>query len=81
MKIYRELIQQKLPKIYTAELVEYLFSYPFYSQSSMQAKLNIASRNTASKYFSELMSIDIIKEQKYKNDKIYCYPDFQQLLK
>ena len=81
MKKYRELIQQKLPKIYTAELVEYLFSYPFYSQSSMQAKLNIASRNTASKYFSELMRIGIVKEQKYKNDKVYFCPQFHQLLK
>jgi Fic family protein len=81
MKKYRELIQQKVPKIYTAELVEYLFSYPFYSQSSMLKKLNITSRNTASKYFSELIEIGIIKVQKYKNDKIYYCPSFQQLLK
>lgn len=81
MKKYRDLIQQKLPKIYTAELVEYLFSYPFYSQSSLQAKLNIASRNTASKYFSELVKIAIAREQKYKNDKVYFCPEFHQLLK
>lgn len=81
MRKYRELIQQKLPKIYTAELVEYLFSYPFYSQSSMQKKLSIASRNTASKYFSALIDIGIIKAQKYKNDKIYYCPSFQELLK
>ena len=81
MKKYREVIQQKLPKIYTAELVEYLFSHPFYSQSSMQEKLNIASRNTASKYFSELIGAGILKEQKYKNDKVYFCPEFQQLLK
>jgi Fic family protein len=81
MKNYRETISSKLPKIYSAELVEYLFSYPFYSQSSMQSKLNIASRNTASKYFSELMNIGIINAQKYKNDKVYFCPKFHQLLK
>ena len=80
MKEYRELLQSHLPKIYSAELVEYLFSYPFYSQSTMQLKLNI-SRNTSSKYFSELIQSGIIKEQKYKNDKIYFCPEFQQLLK
>ncbi len=81
MKKYREDINSKLPKIYSAELVEYLFSFPYYSQSSMQEKLNIASRNTASKYFSELIGIGLIKEEKYKNDKVYFCPEFHELLK
>ena len=80
MKKYREGIQQKLPKIYSAELVEYLFSFPFYSQSTIQEKLNIA-RNTASKYFSELINIELVKEKKYKNDKVYFCPEFHKLLK
>lgn len=78
---YREQISQKKPKIYSAELVEYLFSFPFYSQSSMQKKLGIASRNTASKYFSELKELNLIKEEMYKNDKIYFCPEFHDLLK
>lgn len=81
MKKYREDINSKLPKIYSAELVEYLFSFPYYSQSSMMEKLNIASRNTASKYFSELIGIGLIKEEKYKNDKVYYCPEFHELLK
>jgi Fic family protein len=81
MKKYREDINSKLPKIYSAELVEYLFSFPYYSQSLMMEKLNIASRNTASKYFSELIGIGLIKEEKYKNDKVYFCPEFHQLLK
>ncbi len=32
----------------------------------MQTKFNIASRNTASKYFNKLMRIGIISEQKFK---------------
>lgn len=81
MKEYRDLISARLPKIYSAELVEYLFSFSFYSQSSLQTKLSIASRNTASKYFSELIKLGILTEQKYKNDKVYFCPDFQNLLK
>ena len=76
---YRLVIQSK-SKIYTAELVEYLFSFPFYSQKTLQTTLGI-SRNTASKYFSELERIDLIKSHKYKNDKIYYLPEFHNLLK
>lgn len=81
MNKYRELISTKKPKIYTAELVEYLFTFPFYRQSSLMEKLNIASRNTASKYFSELKEIGVIEEEKYKNDKIYYCPEFHKLLR
>lgn len=81
MKKYRDEIQIKSRKIYSAELVEYLFSFPYYSQSSMQEKLGIASRNTASKYFAELKRIGIIQEEKYKNDKVYFCPAFHELLK
>ena len=81
MQEYRNKISTDLPKIYTAELVEYLFSYPYYTQSTMQQKLNIASRNTASKYFSELQTIGILKEEKYKKEKIYYCSAFHEFLK
>jgi Fic family protein len=81
MKKYRKITSSKLPKIYSAELVEYLFSYSFYSQSTMQRKLSISSRNTASKYFSELVGIGILEEKKYKNEKVYFCPEFHHLLK
>jgi hypothetical protein len=55
-------------------------SCPYYSQKSMQSSLNI-SRNTASKYFSELVRIGITNENKYKNDKVYFCPEFHELLK
>jgi Fic family protein len=78
MAKYRLVINAKT-KIYSAELVEYLFSYPFYSQKTMQTSLGV-SRNTSSKYFAKLERIGIIKSEKYKNDKIYFVPEFHQLL-
>ena len=81
MQEYRNKISTDLPKTYSAELVEYLFSYPYYTQSAMQQKLNITSRNTASKYFSELQTVGILKEEKYKKEKIYYCPAFHELLK
>jgi Fic family protein len=79
MANYRSIIQ-KGSKIYRAELVEYLFNYPFYSQKTLQKYLGI-SRNTSSKYFSELERLGVVKSEKYKNDKIYFCPEFHQLLK
>jgi Fic family protein len=80
MKSCREQIKAKLPGIYSAELIEFLFSHPYYSQSSIKEKLGI-SRNTASKYFNELKEINLIQEEKYKNDKVYFCPALHELLK
>jgi Fic family protein len=80
MSNFRKVLNDKLPRIYTVKLVEYLFSYPYYSQKSMQSILSI-SRNTASKYFTELVRIGIMEEKRYKNDKVYFCPQFHELLK
>jgi Fic family protein len=76
---YRLEIKDKT-KIYSADLIEYLFSSPFYNQKTLQTSLGI-SRNTTSKYFSELERLYLIQSYKYKNDKIYYSPEFQSLLK
>ncbi len=80
MQKYREEISGRKPKIYSAELVEYLFSYPIYSQSRMMEKLGISSRNTAAKYFGELIELGLIQEKKYKKEKVYFCPEFHELL-
>ncbi|MCK9280249.1 MAG: Fic family protein [Melioribacteraceae bacterium] len=79
MQKYRLEIKDKT-KIYSADLIEYLFSSPFYNQKTLQTSLGI-SRNTTSKYFSELERLYLIQSYKYKNDKIYYSPEFQSLLK
>lgn len=81
MNKYRDIISSERPKIYSAELVEYLFSFPFYSQSSLMNKLGIGSRNTALKYFTELKTLKLIKEERYKKEKVYYCPEFHELLK
>lgn len=80
MITYKELIKIKKPKYSVAELIDYLFSYPYYSQNSLMQSLNILSRKTASKYFSELREIGIIEERRYKNDKVYFCRKFHELL-
>lgn len=80
MNKYKNYIHEKRPKLKYVELVEYLFSYPYYSKKTLQSKMGI-TRNTATKYFSDLREIGIIKELMYKNDKIYYCPEFHSLLK
>lgn len=81
MRKYRETISTRKPKIYSAELVEYLFSYPYYTKATMLKKLGISSRNTAYKYFSELREIGLIEEKRYKKEIIYYCPAFHELLR
>ena len=70
------LIKEKCPKIYSYELVEYLF-FDFYTKNEyLREKLNI-SRNTSSKYLNELEKAGILisemagKEKIFKNTYLY----------
>jgi Fic family protein len=56
--------------IITPQLIDYLFSNPFYSQKNLAESLSI-HRNTTSKYFSELEEAKIVKKFKYKQGNIY----------
>lgn len=84
LKIYRfncidnvkNIVIEKLPKIYSQELIDYLF-YNFYTKNEyLRNNLNI-SRNTASKYLHSLSKIGILIEEKvgkeiiYKNSYLY----------
>lgn len=76
MKEAHELVQKNSPKIYTHELVNYLF-YDFYTKNEyLRERLEI-SRNTASKYLKELVRLGLLVEEKigkqilYKNTFLY----------
>lgn len=64
------LIKEKCPKIYSMELINYLF-YDFYTKNEyLRNNLNI-SRNTASKYLNELVKAGFLIEEKVGKEKIY----------
>lgn len=81
MDKFREEIKHKKPKIFSEDLIQYLFTFPYYSRVTLMDKLNIKSRNTASKYFNELKAIGLIEEMIHKKEKIYFSQDFLELLK
>ena len=80
MQNYREKIKSKLPKIYTADLVEFIFTYPFYNQKIMMESLSI-SRKTSALYFSLLEENGFVVSMKVGRDVVYYSPKFIKLLK
>lgn len=76
---YKEILKDKLPKIYTAELVDYLFANPFYSQQSLSQVVG-KERKTAAKYLNSLLDKKLIEAFKFKREKIYFCPKLLKLL-
>lgn len=65
-----EKVKTEAPKIYTYELVEILFHQP-YCRIAFLVDAGIASRNTASKYLSELADMGILTRQEQGNEVSY----------
>lgn len=63
----------------TPQMLDYLFSNPFYSQKKMAESLKI-HRNTAAKYFQELEKNKIIQKFKHKQGYIYYNQKFLNIL-
>ncbi len=72
-------VREKLPKIYTRELVETIFVQP-YCRIGNLVDQNIARRETASAYLKSLCEIGVLQEEKIGRDKIFIHPKFMQLL-
>ncbi len=70
MDACRSLLKDKNPKLYSEELVEYLF-YDFYTKNEyLRNRLSI-SRNTASKYLTELERLGILTSEQVGKEKIF----------
>ena len=70
MKKTKYTIREKLPKIYSKDLIEILFSHPYTKIEFLVEELNI-SRQTASKHLNELEKIGILESIKIKNSKFF----------
>ena len=71
-----------LEQIYSKDLIDYLFTRPFYSIDTL-LKLNlpkVKSRQTASKYLNLIKDKWLIKDYKYKNSKFFFNQWFLDLL-
>lgn len=72
-------VQDKLPKIYTWELVEMLFKQP-YCRISNLVDAGVAKRQTASVYLKLLCDAGVLKEIKSGRENIFVHPKYIELL-
>lgn len=76
---YKRSIKEKLPKIYSADLVEFLFANPFYNQEQLSKKVGVHP-NTSAKYLNLLLAEKFLESFKHKKAKIYYNSQFLDLL-
>lgn len=77
-----EYVRERLPKIYSHELVSLIFELPYCRISSLTNKA-IAERQTASKYLKQLVEIGVLAEAdtgKAVKEKWFIHPKLMQLL-
>ena len=86
IKAIRELMQhtaqyvhQRLPKIYSWELVEALFKQP-YCRINNIVSAGIAKRQTASVYLKQLCEIGVLKEHRSGRETLFVHPKYIELL-
>ncbi len=75
-----EIIQEKLPKIYSKDLLETLFLHPYTKIDFLADKLKL-HRQTASKYLKELVKIGILKVLKLGRSRYYVNTELFNYLK
>ncbi len=72
-------VRQRLPKIYSHELVSLIFELP-YCRISNLTEAKIAKRQTASLYLKQLVEIGVLAEVEAGKEKLFIHPKLMQLL-
>lgn len=74
-----EYIRDRLPRIYSHELVSLIFELP-YCRIGNLTEAGIAKRQTASKYLKQLVGIDVLAEVSSSKEKLFIHPKLLRLL-
>jgi len=74
-----EFVRNKLPKIYTRELVDVIFEQP-YCRISDIVKKGVAKRQAASRYLKNLVDVGVLNEISAGKEKIFIHPKLMRLL-
>lgn len=74
-----EFVRQKLPKVYSYELVNLIFELPYCRIGSL-VDAGIAKRQAASVYLKQLVEIGVLVEAPVTKEKLFIHPKLMQLL-
>lgn len=72
-------LREKLPKIYSAELLDVLLGLP-YCRIGDLVSAGIAKRQAAAGYLKQLVDIGILSEEKVGREKLFIHHNYLQLL-
>lgn len=72
-------VRQRLPKIYSHELVQVIFEQPYCRIGSLVER-DIAQRQTASVYLKQLAEIGVLEEQSAGREKLFVHPKLLRLM-
>lgn len=75
----REYVKEKLPKIYSRELIEVLFEQPYCRIANLVEK-NISKRQTASTYLKQLTEIGVLVDHGTGREKVFVHPKLMKIL-
>jgi Fic family protein len=73
-------VQKTLPKIYSRELVEVIFTQP-YCRIGNLVDLGIAHRQSASKYLKALVGVGVLHEISFGKEKLFIHPRMLDLFR
>lgn len=79
MQEYKMLIRSRYPKMYSQDLLNNLFKYPYTKIEFIQSDLQV-SRNTAIRYLEELVKADILVKHKIGRENFYENRELFKLL-
>lgn len=79
MQSYKVEMKDKLPKVYSHELLNNLFKHP-YTKIDFVVSDTGKSRQTASKYLDELVQIKLLSKHKIAKDNLYLNDNLYRLL-
>ena len=70
MEVVRTQVREKLPAVYSKDLIEVIFQHP-YTKIQFLVDAGIAKRQTASLYLQELTTLGVLRELKRGREKYY----------
>jgi Fic family protein len=79
MQQYKQTIRNELPKLYSQDLLNNLFKYPYTKIEFFERDLGISSR-TATRYLEALIAEGLLKKQKVGRNNFYLNEQLFQLL-
>ena len=72
-------LRERLPKIYTRELVDVIFEQPYCRIGNLVEK-DVAQRQSASRYLKELTAVGVLREVRAGKEKLFIHPKLMSLL-